>query len=77
MPYDFTRLSQTHDLSLPDWGPYGKRFFGISHLTDQVRGTRFDFIVMPGIYRRAVALPDVLRPSGYLPWKPCVRGCLR
>ena len=68
MPYDFTRLSQTHDLSLPDWGPYGKRFFGISHLTDQVRGTRFDFTVMPGIYRRAVAFPDVLRPSGYLPW---------
>ena len=66
--FDFERLAQTHDLSLPAWGPYGKRFFGISHLTDQTRGTRFDFTVMPGIYRRAVAFPDVLRPSGYLPW---------
>ncbi|MBQ4480046.1 MAG: hypothetical protein II943_05360 [Victivallales bacterium] len=68
MPYDFEHLSQTHDLSLPAWGPYGKRFFGISHLTDQARGTRFDFTVMPGIYRRAIAFPDALRPSGYLPW---------
>ena len=68
MTYDFAHLSQTHDLSLPAWGPYGKRFFGVSHLTDQTRGTRFDFTVMPGIYRRKIAFPDALRPSGYLPW---------
>ena len=61
-------LAGTHDLSLPEWGPYGKRFFGISHIADHRRGTRFDFTVIPAIYRRQLAVPDALRPAGYLPW---------
>ena len=64
--FDF--LSGSHDLSLPDWGPYSKKLFGISHLADKRLGTRFDFCVIPGKYRRELAIPDVLRPSGYLPW---------
>ncbi len=65
---EFSYLSGNHDLSLPDWGPYSKKFFGISHLADKQRGTRFDFTVVPAIYRRQLAVPDALRPSGYLPW---------
>lgn len=57
-----------HDLSLPDWGPYSKRFFGLSHLADSKYGHRFDLTVIPGIYRRALGVPDALRPSNYLPW---------
>lgn len=64
--YDY--LSGSHDLSLPDWGPYSKKLFGISHLADRTLGTRFDFAVVPGKYRRELAIPDALRPSGYLPW---------
>jgi hypothetical protein len=30
---DFKRLAQTHDLpSLPAWGPYSKKYFGVSHV---------------------------------------------
>ena len=65
---NYNALAGTHDLSLPEWGPYGKRFFGISHIADHRRGTRFDFTVIPAIYRRQLAVPDALRPAGYLPW---------
>ena len=61
-------LDGVHDLSLPDWGPYSKKYFGISHLTDRDRGLRFDFTVIPAFYRRQLGIPDALRPSGYLPW---------
>lgn len=66
---DLEKLAGTHDLSLPEWGPYSKRFFGISHITDPERGDRFDFTVVPGLYRRQFGVPDALRPSGYLPWR--------
>lgn len=61
-------LDGVHDLSLPDWGPYSKKYFGISHLTDRDQGLRFDFTVIPAFYRRQLGIPDALRPSGYLPW---------
>lgn len=64
---DWDAFAGQHDLSLPEWGPYSKKYFGISHLTDPARGTRFDFAVMPGLYRRQLGIPDALRPSGYLP----------
>lgn len=64
----YSYLSGSHDLSLPDWGPYSKRFFGISHIAEPRHGARFDFTVAPGIYRRQLGIPDALRPSGYLPW---------
>ena len=57
----------SHDLSLPDWGPYSKRFFGVSHIPDD-SGDRFDFAVAPGLHERCIFPPDVLRPCGYLPW---------
>lgn len=59
---DYHYLDGVHDLSLPDWGPYSKKYFGISHLADRARGMRFDFTVMPGVYRRQLGIPDVLRP---------------
>ncbi len=61
-------LRDFHDLTLPAWGPYSKKFFGISHLSDPETGMRFDFTVVPAVYRRQLGIPDVLRPSGYLPW---------
>ena len=58
----------SHDLSLPAWGPYAKRFFSLSHLADQRRGSRFDLLALPGLYRRQFGIPDALRPYGYLPF---------
>ncbi len=66
--YDKLPSEISPDLSLPDWGPYSKRFFGVSRIADPNAGTRFDFTVIPGIYRREFGIPDALRPSGYLPW---------
>lgn len=60
----------THDLqSLPEWGPYSKRFFGLSHIADPMHGHRFDFFAVPSLYRRNPCVPDALRSCGYLPWE--------
>ena len=58
-----------HDLRLPEWGPYTKKYMGISHVADAERGWRFDLGVAPGLYRRKVDLPNVLWESGYHPWE--------
>jgi hypothetical protein len=57
------------DLALPDWGPYTKKYLGLSHLTDKARGLRFDLSVFPGLYRRRVDVPRVTWESGYHPWE--------
>ena len=56
-----------HDLSLPDWGPYSKKFAGISHISDKSEGWRFDFSISPGQYRRNFMMPDTLMESQYFP----------
>ena len=44
----------SHDIaSLHAWGPYSKRYAGISHIPDMRKGIRFDFSVMPGYLKRA------------------------
>ena len=58
--YDLKFMKSTHDLSLPDWGPYSKRYIGISHIPDKASGMRFDLSVFPGFYRRKVEVPNVL-----------------
>ena len=50
---------QSHDLSLPAWGPYTKRYSGISHVPAANDGVRFDLSVFPGMYRRRVDVPNV------------------
>lgn len=60
-------LAGKHDLSLPDWGPYAGNYFGISHLADKARGSRFDYLMVPGIYRRELFVPDTLKECGLSP----------
>lgn len=60
---------QTHDLSLPAWGPYTKQYSGISHIPAANDGVRFDLAVFPGLYRRRVDVPNVRFESGYHVWK--------
>ncbi|HML48220.1 MAG TPA: hypothetical protein PKE04_15870, partial [Clostridia bacterium] len=54
---------------LCDWGPYTKRYAGISHIADASRGIRFDLSVFPGLYRRKVDVPNVTWESGFHPWE--------
>lgn len=64
------KLEGNHDLSsLPDWGPYTKRYIGVSHVSDKAEGIRFDLSVFPGLYRRKVSVPDVLFESDFHPWE--------
>lgn len=56
-----------HDPGLPEWGPYSKKYFGLSHLADRESGLRFDVLVMPQLLRRKRELPDALAPCGLIP----------
>lgn len=65
----FDSLIGTHDTRLPSWGPYTKKYAGISHIPDETKGIRFDFSIIPGLYRRKLVVPNVLWESGFHPWE--------
>lgn len=67
-PAYYASLENTHDLNLPAWGPYSKRYNGIAHVPDRQNGLRFDVAVVPGYYRRKLTVPNVNWESGYHPW---------
>ena len=62
-------MQDTHDLNLPAWGPYTKKYMGISHIPDPDSGVRFDLSVFPGYYRGKVRVPNVMWENGYHPWE--------
>lgn len=63
-------LAGTHDLKqLSSWGPYTKKYIGVSHIADSEKGLRFDLSVFPGFYRRKVDVPNAMWESGYHPWE--------
>lgn len=62
-------MKNTHDLQLPAWGPYSKKYAGISHIPNPAAGLRFDLSVFPGFYRRVVQIPNVKYESGFHPWE--------
>jgi hypothetical protein len=64
----YAQLGGTHDIALSPWGPYSKKYAGISHIPDMRSGFRFDVSVAPGIVGSKPVVPDVLKPSGYIPW---------
>ncbi|MDE3067942.1 MAG: twin-arginine translocation signal domain-containing protein [Verrucomicrobiota bacterium] len=64
------RLARTHDLpSLSAWGPYSKKYFGVSHIPEVRRGLSFDLSVFPLPTEGPVRLPSVTDPSGVHPWE--------
>ena len=70
--FDFKQLAHSHDLpSLPDWGPFSKKHFGISHIPDVQRGLSFDFSVFPLLSDSSAKqqLPSVTERSGVHPWE--------
>ena len=62
-------LKHTHDLNLPDWGPYTKKYIGVSHIPNKEQGIRFDLSVFPGFYRRKTEVPHAFYESGFHPWE--------
>ena len=56
---------------MPLWGPYSKKYMGISRIVDSQpeTGARFDFIIHPTIWNSAVPVPNVTIPSGYHLWQ--------
>lgn len=63
-----SELAHSHDLRLPAWGPYTKKYTGISHIPDLAAGLRFDLSVFPGFYRRHVLVPNAKWESAEHPW---------
>jgi hypothetical protein len=66
---NISSIEHSHDLRLPAWGPYTKKYTGISHLPDLASGLRFDLSVFPGYYRRQVMVPNAKWESGFHPWE--------
>lgn len=60
---------ESHDLQLPDWGPYTKQYAGVSHLPAVRDGVRFDLAVFPGLFRRRVEVPNVRFEGPWHVWQ--------
>lgn len=55
---------------MPLWGPYSKKYSGISRITDhaQEKGVRFDLVVSPAVSNTNTCPPNVTIPVGVHPW---------
>ena len=59
------------DLHLPLWGPYGKKYAGVSKITE-VEGfpaARLDFLTVPGVMGFGINVPNATVPSAFHPWE--------
>jgi len=56
---------------LPDWGPYSKKYMGISKVVSEalIPGTRFDCVVHPMLANTNQPAPNVTFPSSYHVWE--------
>lgn len=54
---------------MPLWGPYSKKYSGISRITDhEEKGVRFDLVVSPAVSNTNTCPPNVTIPVGVHPW---------
>lgn len=56
---------------MPKWGPYSKKYFGISKIADHEteKGVRFDLVVLPCVSNTDAKVPNVTIPVGVHPWE--------
>lgn len=56
---------------MPLWGPYSKKYFGISKICSHSveKGVRFDFTVLPAVSNTDAKAPNVTLPVGVHPWE--------
>lgn len=59
------------DNFMPIWGPYSKKYMGISKIIGSLAdvGARFDVTVHPTIWNSSVPVPNVTFPTGCHPWE--------
>ncbi|MDO5980045.1 MGH1-like glycoside hydrolase domain-containing protein [Flavivirga spongiicola] len=63
------KYEYSHDLELSDWGPYSKKYNGISHITNKEKGYRFDLSLAVGFFHRSkMIIPDVIQERDYFVW---------
>ena len=60
---------RSHDLNLPAWGPYTKKYIGVSHIPNVQEGLRFDLSVFPGLTDQKTVVPNVMKKSSFHPWE--------
>lgn len=55
---------------MPIWGPYSKKYSGISRITEHAteKGVRFDLVVSPAVANSNTCPPNVTIPVGVHPW---------
>ena len=56
---------------LPLWGPYSKKYMGLSRIIESLSdtGARFDFTVHPTLWNSSTPVPNVTVPSNYHLWQ--------
>ncbi len=61
---------QKSSQAMPLWGPYSKKYSGISRITEHATeaGVRFDLVVSPAVSNTNTCPPNVTIPVGVHPW---------
>lgn len=59
----------THDISLSNWGPYTKKYIGVSHVPDPALGIRYDLSVFPTFFNEEAQAPDAFKRSNFHSWE--------
>lgn len=64
------RDNKQTNITMPQWGPYSKKYMGISKIIDELKsvGARFDFSIHPTLWNSATPVPNVTVPSNYHLW---------
>lgn len=70
MYYEDNFVMTKEIVKMPVWGPYSKKYMGISKIINELAdvGARFDFSVHPTLWNSSTPVPNVTVPSNYHLW---------
>ena len=56
---------------LPDWGPYSKKYMGVSKVIREgdLEALRFDLVVHPTLENSSIPVPNLTFPANFHPWE--------
>ena len=65
--YERSFLMTDNKIKMPVWGPYSKKYMGISKIVNELadKGARYDFSVHPTLWNSSTPVPNVTVPSNY------------
>ncbi len=61
-------MGKTYDLSLGNFGPYNKQYYGACHIADPKKGISFNIEMFPGFFRRSVLAGNSKSDTGIKLW---------